>query len=116
MHQIAVILFRYEPKLHDGDIKSVVSWKQESKWVETYGGRKIWQEALYEPHPTLFFHFDYMDHGHYPDGLADIAGYWAEDRIFGGVVLFDRGESGVAVSFPELNSQVGDFKLHLALI
>jgi hypothetical protein len=45
----------------------------------------------------LFFHVDYMDHRQYPNGLADMAGYWAEDRIFGGVVLFDRGDSGYEV-------------------
>jgi hypothetical protein len=38
-----------------------------------------------------------MDYDQYPDGLADVAGYWAEDRIFGGVVLFDRGDSGYEV-------------------
>ncbi|CAK7221252.1 hypothetical protein SCUCBS95973_004430 [Sporothrix curviconia] len=27
----------------------------------------------------------------YPRGVADIVGYWAETRIFGGVVVFDRG-------------------------
>ncbi|KAI8228095.1 Aryl-alcohol dehydrogenase [Colletotrichum sp. SAR 10_86] len=26
----------------------------------------------------------------YPEGIADMVGYWAESRIFGGVVLFDR--------------------------
>ncbi|KAI0127950.1 hypothetical protein BJ170DRAFT_396129 [Xylariales sp. AK1849] len=31
-----------------------------------------------------------MEHDQYPYGLADVAGYWAEDFIFGGVVLFDR--------------------------
>lgn len=45
----------------------------------------------------MFFHVDYMDYDQYPNGLADIAGYWAEDRIFGGVVLFDRGDSGAEV-------------------
>lgn len=27
-----------------------------------------------------------------------MAGYWAEDVIFGGIVLFGRGESGTGVS------------------
>ncbi|KAG8156838.1 hypothetical protein KVR01_013251 [Diaporthe batatas] len=31
----------------------------------------------------------------YPAGIADVVGYWAEARIFGGVVVFDRGPSGV---------------------
>ncbi|KAJ3546675.1 hypothetical protein NM208_g1890 [Fusarium decemcellulare] len=30
----------------------------------------------------------------YPNGIGDMVGYWAENRILGGVVLFDRGESG----------------------
>ncbi|KAI1020993.1 hypothetical protein LB503_009995 [Fusarium chuoi] len=30
----------------------------------------------------------------YPNGAADTAGYWAEARIFGGVVVFDRGKDG----------------------
>lgn len=29
----------------------------------------------------------------YPDGEADIVGYWAECMVFGGVVVFDRGKS-----------------------
>lgn len=42
------------------------------------------------PRPTLFNHPYYVDLEIYPQGLADIVGYWAEDRIVGGVVLFDR--------------------------
>lgn len=37
----------------------------------------------------------------YPNGWADVAGYWAEHHIFGGVVLFDRGESEEEVSAPD---------------
>ncbi|PGG96767.1 hypothetical protein AJ79_09450 [Helicocarpus griseus UAMH5409] len=33
----------------------------------------------------------------YPHEKADIVIYWAEYRLFGGVVLFDRGETGLAV-------------------
>lgn len=42
------------------------------------------------PRPTLFNHPYYVDLEIYPEGLADIVGYWAEDRIIGGIVLFDR--------------------------
>lgn len=28
----------------------------------------------------------------YPKGVADVVGYWAETHIFGGVVVFDRGD------------------------
>ncbi|WEW61756.1 hypothetical protein PRK78_007250 [Emydomyces testavorans] len=46
-----------------------------------------------EPPPTVFIHRDYRDHDQYPLGVADMVGYWAEYQVFGGVVLFGRGES-----------------------
>lgn len=49
------------------------------------------------PIPTFFYHTDYLDHDQYPLGIADIVGYWAEYQVFGGVVLFDRGESEIDV-------------------
>ncbi len=39
---------------------------------------------------TLFCHPWYRDYDQYPEGIADSVGYWAEGRILGGVVLFDR--------------------------
>ncbi|POS70965.1 hypothetical protein DHEL01_v210642 [Diaporthe helianthi] len=45
-------------------------------------------------YPTPFCLTDYSDPAQYPDGVADLAGYWAENWIFGGVVVFSRGESG----------------------
>ncbi len=96
IHQIAVFLFQQEPKLHAGDIDSVVSWKEEERWILLEGNRRIHHQPS-EPRPTLFFHVAYMDYDQYPDGLSDMAGYWAEDRIFGGVVVFDRGDSGSEV-------------------
>ncbi|KAF2493089.1 hypothetical protein BU16DRAFT_466381 [Lophium mytilinum] len=44
--------------------------------------------------PTDFYHMSYQAIEQYPDGIANVVGYWAELRIFGGVVVFDRGESG----------------------
>ncbi|KAK4153797.1 hypothetical protein C8A00DRAFT_43360 [Chaetomidium leptoderma] len=94
IHQVAVLLFCSKSKLHSKeDIDAVVSWKIESQWVVLESGRRILEEEPLEPHPTLFYHVQYMDHELYPHGLADVAGYWAEDRILGGVVAFDRGES-----------------------
>jgi hypothetical protein len=43
---------------------------------------------------TLFCHPWYRDYDQYPEGIADCVGYWAEERIFGGVVLFDRRDPG----------------------
>jgi len=46
------------------------------------------------PKPTELFHPAYQDREQYPEGVADVVGYWAEYCLFGGVFLFDRGESG----------------------
>lgn len=45
------------------------------------------------PHPTLFTQSHFIGHDKYPDGIADMVGYWAEDRILGGVLLFDHSVS-----------------------
>ena len=45
---------------------------------------------------TLFCHPWYRDYDQYPNGIADSVGYWAEARILGGVVLFDRRNLGSA--------------------
>jgi hypothetical protein len=45
------------------------------------------------PWNILFSHPYYVAQSQYPDSLADVVGYWAEDRIFGGVVLFDRSQT-----------------------
>jgi len=47
--------------------------------------------------PTAFTHGPYIAVDQYPNGAADTVGYWAEARIFGGVVVFDRGEDGTGV-------------------
>lgn len=43
----------------------------------------------------LWLTFDTQEQ--YPNGVADVAAYWAQDRIFGGVILFGRGKSGKEV-------------------
>lgn len=55
----------------------------------------------------------YTDPAQYPRGIADVAGYWAEDIIFGGVVLFGRGESGTGVS--KLSIKQGLWTLDIGL-
>ncbi|KAE8311224.1 hypothetical protein BDV41DRAFT_542874 [Aspergillus transmontanensis] len=55
-----------------------------------------WPSRNRVPHPreaTWFYHSDYLDHDQYPLGISDVVGYWAERQVFGGVVLFDRGEN-----------------------
>ena len=51
------------------------------------------EDQGYSPPPAAFFHEYYTESERYPHGLGDVAGYWAEGKIFGGVVVFDRGES-----------------------
>ena len=55
----------------------------------------FWEKFHGKPPPTYFSHKWYQDYDQYPDGVADGIGYWAESRIFGGVVLFDRRSSEV---------------------
>lgn len=57
--------------------------------------------------PTLFQHDWYCAYDKYPNGVADGIGYWAESRIFGGVVLFDRRPPGTYMD-PEMSSSLLD--------
>ena len=65
----------------------------------------LWREEhgktirLYFYPVTAFVHRFYVDSDQYPRGVADVTGYWAEGRIFGGVVVFDRGESEQEVGY-----------------
>lgn len=44
-----------------------------------------------------FYHTDYQQFEDFPFGLLNVVGYWAEAELFGGVVLFERVESGSEV-------------------
>ncbi|KAF9773639.1 hypothetical protein IL306_008521, partial [Fusarium sp. DS 682] len=82
IHQIAVILFNLDESLHKND--GVTEWappKSDKIW---------WSHNPNGPKPTMFFHHWYLSHYRYPNGISDVVGYWAESRILGGVVLFDR--------------------------
>ncbi|KAK4247304.1 hypothetical protein C7999DRAFT_14649 [Corynascus novoguineensis] len=94
IHQIAAILFQSDDKVHIKDhIETVHSWKKKPVWMDM-GCREPTLFEYPDPPLTLFCHYEYMDHQQYPYGLGDVAGYWAEDRILGGVVVFDRGKLG----------------------
>jgi hypothetical protein len=54
--------------------------------------------AALEGRPTDFMHEGYTAWQQYPKGISDMVGYLAEYRLFGGVVVFDRGESSVEVN------------------
>jgi hypothetical protein len=87
IHYIAVLLFRLDEKLHKGDINNVLTYCDPPNEEESSD-----ELPPLEPTPTLFFHYHYLDFEQYPFGLADVAGYWAENSIFGGVILFQRGK------------------------
>ncbi|KAI1861643.1 hypothetical protein JX265_009610 [Neoarthrinium moseri] len=82
IHQIAVRLFNLDTSRHKAD--NVASWtppKENESW---------WRFNPDGPLPTLFCHSWYTDYEEYPEGVADMVGFWAENRILGGVILFDR--------------------------
>ncbi|KAK4032174.1 hypothetical protein C8A01DRAFT_50975 [Parachaetomium inaequale] len=82
-HQIAVHLYNPDDGAHKHCIYE--EWRHLSRG-QIQPGQYI--------APTPFYHRSYLAHEQYPNGVADIVGYWAEAKIFGGVVIFDRGESG----------------------
>ncbi|CCT68013.1 uncharacterized protein FFUJ_06767 [Fusarium fujikuroi IMI 58289] len=85
LHEIAVLLFQLDFQLHRGgkaDIDYVTNWRIPASVLEGL--------VDVPPRPTLFSHHAYLDADIYPNGVADIVGFWAEDRILGGVAIFDR--------------------------
>ncbi|KAK0736494.1 hypothetical protein B0T21DRAFT_288287 [Apiosordaria backusii] len=82
LHEAAVILFNLDTSLHKDD--------GITEWVPPKDDDLFWYYFPNGPYPTLFRHPWYADYEQYPNGVADMVGYWAESRILGGVVLFDR--------------------------
>ncbi|KAI1325018.1 hypothetical protein F5Y16DRAFT_283364 [Xylariaceae sp. FL0255] len=80
VHQIGVQLFQSEINFHQND--GLMNWVYPED-------SDFWHDHETMP-PTLFVHPQYCDYNQYPEGVADGVGYWAESRILGGVVLFDR--------------------------
>lgn len=62
--------------------------------------------ARFKPYPTLFVHTHFAAHGKYPNDIADMVGYWAENRILGGVLLFDRSKTWHDETNPEPNAYI----------
>lgn len=101
VHQIAIYLFQSGSSLHKHD--GVTEWapRKPEGDIETLvfddkGGMNAlwWYFNPKGPQPTLFFHTWYTDYQRYPNGVADMVGYWAEARILGGMAQFDRRENG----------------------
>ncbi|KAK4457235.1 hypothetical protein QBC42DRAFT_236814 [Cladorrhinum samala] len=94
-HQIASYLYRLDDGVHKHSLY--------------YAWRDSVEPASQDPRvpvdraPTCFYHGSYQAFYQYPNGISDVAGYWAEAKILGGVAVFDRGESG---------AECRDFYLH----
>lgn len=91
-HNIAVHLYEMDAGVHKH--REHEEWLSEK--LASLPEKSLDRKVL--PPPTLFWNGRYIEWSRYPSGLADIVGYWAETQIFGGVVLFDRGESEEEVS------------------
>lgn len=59
-------------------------------WIPPRDNIVFWDFHPFGPMPTLFYHFWYIFHEQYPNGVGDMVGFWAESRILGGVLVFDR--------------------------
>lgn len=82
VHEVAKHLYRLKGHQNDGIESWIPPKNKDWDWW--------WRQHPNGPAPTLFQHTWYFDHDKYPDGAADMVGYWAESRVLGGVILFDR--------------------------
>ncbi|KAF5017836.1 hypothetical protein F66182_10207 [Fusarium sp. NRRL 66182] len=90
-HQLAVHLYNLDDGAHKHEV--VDTWLQQHRMESVLNrAARIFPGTYYLP-PTAFFHRFYTHYEQYPCGVADVVGYWAEGMIFGGVVVFDRGET-----------------------
>ena len=60
-------------------------------------GGHLYAFTVTNHHFVKFHHRNYIECEHYPFGILNVVGYWAETQLFGGVLLFDRGDSGLEV-------------------
>lgn len=93
-HNIAVFVY----KMDDGAYKHV-KWTDwcEKGLANLTEGSTAWDRSQYSL-ITPFIVSPYRFPEDFPDGIADVVAYWAEFYIFGGIVLFERGESAEEVS------------------
>ena len=96
-HDIAVYLYQ----LDDGAHKHAEWEKWHTEKLDALAKEDPEESRVHRSEygpPTPFWRSFYRYYIKYPNGLADVVGYWVEYEIFGGVVLFDRGESEEEVS------------------
>ena len=90
--QLAVLMYQLGGEFHQNEAhESLLRDMLEEIPAEIY-----WERNKLPPR-TFFYNEYYRDFEQYPNGVADVVGYWAETQVFGGVVVFDRGESDTEV-------------------
>jgi hypothetical protein len=90
VHELAVLLYKVADTFHQGsNLARIPRPRDEDEDSDDYA---LVLRALDKAprFPTPFTIPSYSDPEQYPEGVAALPGYWAEDRIFGGVVLFQR--------------------------
>ncbi|KAJ4307149.1 hypothetical protein N0V88_000528 [Collariella sp. IMI 366227] len=102
-HQIAVDLFNLDDGVHKHDVYE--------KWRDLPRDTILPGQHIA---PVVFYHNAYFAHQQYPNGMGDVVGYWAEAKIFGGVVIFDRGPSGTEAT-PSLDGSDCPIPIHPTL-
>jgi hypothetical protein len=100
VHQIAATLFELDTSVHKND--------GITEWAPPKSDPWYWRWHPGGPLPSLFHHEWYKDYDQYPRGVADMVGYWAEARILGGVVLFDRRNPDAELS-PDPDAELDGF-------
>ncbi|KAJ6789629.1 hypothetical protein PWT90_08484 [Aphanocladium album] len=82
IHQIAVEITLLNENFHKEDGMT--------SFTPPESDTAFWCSSPAGPPPTWFYLRWYKDFEKYPQGSGDMVGYWAENYIIGGVLLFDR--------------------------
>jgi hypothetical protein len=118
VHQIAVLLYKQNIRLHDQHITNPRDSVDQLTWwwrpAKPHRDPRIPPFVQPEPWPTLFTHPQYSSYPEFPAGLANNVAYWAEDPTFGGVVLFDRSQPWSTPAADVPTSPEPNFYLHPA--
>ncbi|KAF4946780.1 hypothetical protein FGADI_10984 [Fusarium gaditjirri] len=99
LHQIGVRLAQLE-KVHDPattaghDVESTIKWERPPD-----------DFCRVPPKPTMFVATQFIAYDRYPNGVDDMVGYWAENRILGGVALFDHSQEWTGDNEPNVYFQ-----------
>src|ERR1700760_3836802 len=78
IHSMAVNLFKLDESFHKNEYLA----SQQIDSATELGDKRLYFKPL-PPFPSPFTLPEYSDPDQYPDGVGDLVGYWAEDRIFG---------------------------------